>query len=107
VFEFCVIAAAMPFLSGEFKCLNCCYETNFKSHLDAHMRLHPEKPFQCNFCSYASYWRGDTKKHIEKNHPEMLPEGINPYNLVEQKFEVNQLSIHTRIHCLLQMKYIF
>lgn len=68
--------------------MNCCYETNFKSHLDAHMRLHPEKPFHCKFCNYASYWRGDTKKHIEKNHPEKLPEGINPYNLVEQVFEV-------------------
>lgn len=78
-------------MTGEFKCVNCRYETNFKSHLDAHMRLHPEKPFGCKFCSYASYWRGDTKKHIEKNHPEKLPDGTNPYNLVEQVFEVRTL----------------
>ena len=76
------------YLIGEFKCLNCRYETNCKSHLDAHMRLHPEKPFHCMFCNYASYWRGDTKKHIEKNHPERVPNGINPYNLVEKVFEV-------------------
>lgn len=85
-----ILLSISDLAAGEFKCLNCRYETNFKSHLDAHMRLHPEKPFHCKFCNYASYWRGDTKKHIEKNHPDKLPAGINPYNLVEQVFEVRK-----------------
>ncbi|KAL7634407.1 UNVERIFIED_CONTAM: hypothetical protein RMT77_014784 [Armadillidium vulgare] len=49
----------------KFKCDHCNYETNLKSCLNSHLKVHSDvKVFKCSHCSYESKWKDCFRTHM-------------------------------------------
>ncbi|XP_074112546.1 longitudinals lacking protein, isoforms A/B/D/L-like isoform X2 [Cotesia typhae] len=60
---------------------NCKRSFKHKNQLQFHLRNQCGKPprYKCPYCGYQSQWKQHARVHIQRVHPEQLPEVIDTY----------------------------
>lgn len=57
----------------QFACINCERPYETKMGLNLHLRYHcgKEPSFQCPYCHFRTYQKGNLKKHVYRIHKQM------------------------------------